>query len=135
MASSVRLLKTVVPNSASRPARWVATLATSAPVTTASVYGMATDRGLDVAQVVDLKDTEEADRIGLLGALGRRLGRAHLIPGMTIHQAKGREWANVGVYLQPDEEHHLAAGLSRERPSDRALYVGLTRAKRSVYRV
>jgi len=96
---------------------------------------MATDRGLDVAQVVDLKDTEEADRIELLGALGRRLGRAHLIPGMTIHQAKGREWANVGVYLQPDEEHHLAAGLSRERPSDRALYVGLTRAKRSVYRV
>ena len=82
-----------------------------------------------------MKDTDEADRIELLGALGRRLGTAHLIPGMTIHQAKGREWANVGVYLQPDEEHHLAAGLSQERPSDRALYVGLTRAKRSVCRV
>ena len=82
-----------------------------------------------------MKGTEEAGRIELLGALGRRLGTAHLIPGMTIHQAKGREWANVGVYLQPDEEHHLAAGLSRDRPSDRALYVGLTRAKRSVCRV
>lgn len=110
-------------------------MATSASVTTESVYGMGHRQGLDVAQVVDLKDTEEADRIELLGALGRRLGRAHLIPGMTIHQAKGREWANEGVYLQRDEEHHLAAGLSRERPSDRALYVGLTRAKRSVYRV
>ena len=82
-----------------------------------------------------MKETEEADRIELLGALGRRLGKAHLIPGMTIHQAKGREWANVGVYLLPDEEHHLAAGLSQERPTDRALYVALTRAKRSVYRV
>ena len=82
-----------------------------------------------------MKEPEEADRIQLLGALGRRLGTAHLIPGMTIHQAKGREWASVGVYLVPDEEHHLAAGLSQERPSDRALYVALTRAKRSVYRV
>jgi DNA helicase-2/ATP-dependent DNA helicase PcrA len=82
-----------------------------------------------------MKDTDEADRIELLGALGRRLGRTQLIPGMTIHQAKGREWANVGVYLQPDEDRHLAAGLSRDRPSDRALYVALTRAKRRVCRV
>ena len=82
-----------------------------------------------------MKDTDEADRIELLAALGRRLGRTHLIPGMTIHQAKGREWANVGVRLLPDEEHHVAAGLSQERPLDRALYVALTRAKRSVCRV
>jgi DNA helicase II / ATP-dependent DNA helicase PcrA len=79
-----------------------------------------------------MKDAEEAGRIELLWALGRRLGTAHLIPGMTIHQAKGREWADVGVYLLPGEEHHLAAGLSREQPSDRGLYVALTRAKRSV---
>ena len=82
-----------------------------------------------------MKDTEEAGRIELLGALGRRLGTAHLIPGMTIHQAKGREWTNVGVHLLPNEEHQLAAGLSRERPTDRALYVALTRAKRSACRV
>jgi DNA helicase-2/ATP-dependent DNA helicase PcrA len=82
-----------------------------------------------------LKETEEAGRVELLGALGRRLGKAHLIPGMTIHQAKGREWANVGVHLLPNEEHQLTAGLSQERPSDRALYVALTRAKRRVCRV
>ena len=82
-----------------------------------------------------MKDAEEATRIELLLALGRRLGAAHLIPGMTIHQAKGREWSSVGVYLQPGEEHHLAGGLSRERSSDRGLYVALTRAKRSVCRV
>ena len=82
-----------------------------------------------------MKDPDEADRIELLGALGRRLGKTHVIPGMTIHQAKGREWASVGVHLVPDEVHHLAAGLSQERHSDRALYVALTRAKRSVHRM
>jgi len=82
-----------------------------------------------------MKEPDEADRVQLLGALGRRLGKTHLIPGMTIHQAKGREWASVGVHLVPDEAHHLAAGLSQERHSDRALYVALTRAKRSVHRV
>jgi DNA helicase-2/ATP-dependent DNA helicase PcrA len=82
-----------------------------------------------------MKESEEAGRIQLLGSLGRRLGTVHLIPGMTIHQAKGREWASVGVHLVPDEVHHLAAGLSQERHSDRALYVALTRAKRNVCRV
>jgi DNA helicase II / ATP-dependent DNA helicase PcrA len=91
--------------------------------------------GVGSRPIRKMKDIDEADRIELLGALGRRLGRTHVIPGMTIHQAKGREWASVGVHLQPDEEHHLAAGLSQERPPHRALYVGLTRAKRTVYRV
>ena len=80
-----------------------------------------------------MKEADEADRIELLGALGRRVGRTHLIPGMTIHQAKGREWDNVGVHLLADEVHHVAAGLSQERHTDRALYVALTRAKRSVH--
>ncbi len=82
-----------------------------------------------------MKESEEADRIRLLRALGCRLSKTHLVPGMTIHQAKGREWASVGVHLVRDEAHHLAAGLSQERHSDRALYVALTRAKRSVHRV
>jgi DNA helicase II / ATP-dependent DNA helicase PcrA len=82
-----------------------------------------------------MKEPDEADRVQLLSALGRRLGKTHLIPGMTIHQAKGREWASVGVHLVPDEAHHLATGLSQERHSDRALCVALTRAKRSVHRV
>jgi DNA helicase-2/ATP-dependent DNA helicase PcrA len=82
-----------------------------------------------------MKEADEADRIEMLGALGRRIGRTHLIPGMTIHQAKGREWGNVGVHLLPNEAHRLAAGLAQERPSDRALYVAMTRAKRNVCRV
>lgn len=47
VTSSVRLLKIGVPNSASRRPRWVVTSHTSASVTTASVYGMATGRAFD----------------------------------------------------------------------------------------
>lgn len=86
-------------------------------------------------QIRKMKEAEEADRIQLLRALGRRLGTVHLIPGMTIHQAKGREWASVGVHLVADEVHRLAAGLAQQQASDRALYVALTRAKRNVHRV
>lgn len=51
---------------------------------------------------------------------------------MTIHQAKGREWTNVGVRLLAGEQRQLGRGLSRQKPSDRALYVALTRAKQRV---
>jgi DNA helicase-2/ATP-dependent DNA helicase PcrA len=108
---------------------------TSADAAAALTLLRTTLTGMGSRPIRKMKDTEEAGRIELLGALGRRLGTAHLIPGMTIHQAKGREWANVGVFLQPDEERRVASGLSQERPSDRAMYVGLTRAKRSVWRV
>ena len=54
---------------------------------------------------------------------------------MTIHHAKGREWDNVGVRLSDAEQRRLATGLSQQESSDRALYVALTRARRSVRRV
>lgn len=79
-----------------------------------------------------LKDTEEAIRVQRLQHLTRRLRATHLIPGMTIHHAKGREWDHVGVRLSESQERQLTRGLSQERESDRALYVALTRARRSV---
>ena len=82
-----------------------------------------------------LRPLDEASRIDLLVRLARRLGRGHLIPGMTIHHAKGREWDNVGVRLSDAEQRRLATGLSQQESADRALYVALTRAKQSVRRV
>jgi DNA helicase-2/ATP-dependent DNA helicase PcrA len=55
-----------------------------------------------------------------------------LVPGMTIHQAKGKEWDNVGVRLSSTEVVHLAAGLDPEVETHRALYVALTRARLGV---
>jgi DNA helicase II / ATP-dependent DNA helicase PcrA len=79
-----------------------------------------------------LGGTEEAIRVQRMQSLAHRLGTTHLIPGMTIHHAKGREWNHVGVRLFQSEQQHLIRGLSQERESDRAVYVALTRAKRSV---
>ena len=57
-----------------------------------------------------------------------------LIPGLTIHQAKGREWDRVGVLLTEAELGRVSAGLDREVEADRALYVALTRARLQVRR-
>jgi DNA helicase-2/ATP-dependent DNA helicase PcrA len=62
-----------------------------------------------------------------------RSGR-ELIPGLTIHQAKGREWDRVGVLLTEAELGRVSAGLDREVEADRALYVALTRARLQVRR-
>ncbi|HSH62480.1 MAG TPA: UvrD-helicase domain-containing protein [Acidimicrobiales bacterium] len=75
----------------------------------------------------------EQRQIDRLTALGARLrSDAPLVPGMTIHQAKGREWDRVGVRLGADELSRLMAGLGQGVESDRALYVALTRARHAV---
>jgi DNA helicase-2/ATP-dependent DNA helicase PcrA len=79
-----------------------------------------------------LAEPQEAARVANLVALSARLGRPRLIPGMTVHQAKGREWNAVGVRLQPDQLGRLAAGLAVDRAGDREIYVALTRAKESL---
>ncbi|MGW2483736.1 UvrD-helicase domain-containing protein [Streptomyces sp. NPDC001571] len=58
-----------------------------------------------------------------------------LIPGLTAHQAKGREWNNVGVVLTSSEREILAAGLVQTREDHRTLYVALTRAKQATHGV
>lgn len=62
-------------------------------------------------------------------ALRRRLGRTDLVPGMTVHQAKGREWPRVGVALSRRDEHLLTTGLHELDDDHCVLYVALTRAQ------
>jgi ATP-dependent DNA helicase UvrD/PcrA len=64
-------------------------------------------------------------------ALRRRIHRDDLIPGLTVHQAKGREWPRVGVALSNKDEQMLAAGLQALEEEHCVLYVALTRAKES----
>lgn len=79
-----------------------------------------------------LAGPKEAERVERLRLLAQRLGKTDLVPGMTVHQAKGREWINVGVHFTPGQQARLAGGLLQANASDRLLYVALTRAKRTV---
>lgn len=75
----------------------------------------------------------EQRQVDRLAALAARLHSARsLVPGMTIHQAKGREWDNVGVRLSATEVGHLATGLDSDVETHRLLYVALTRARYGV---
>ncbi len=68
---------------------------------------------------------------GRLADIARRIvypGR--VIPGLTAHQAKGREWDFVGVRLTPSEREALARGLTVHEDTHRKLYVACTRARR-----
>lgn len=76
-----------------------------------------------------LQPKKEALRVADLERLRLRLNRSDLIPGLTVHQAKGCEWARVGVALSPTREATLAAGLSSDEPEHCVLYVALTRAR------
>lgn len=51
------------------------------------------------------------------------------VPGLTTHQAKGGEWAHVGVCLSDTERTALAGGLSVYEDAHRQLYVACTRAQ------
>lgn len=51
------------------------------------------------------------------------------IPGITIHQAKGREWDTVAVRLTDGERETLARGLDGLNEEHRKLYVALTRSR------
>lgn len=81
-----------------------------------------------------LRDESEAVQHRRLLALARRMNQPHVVAGMTVHQAKGREWPIVGVRLTEGEAAKLAAGLRQDRIDDRVLYVAITRAARRVVR-
>ncbi|WP_449061824.1 hypothetical protein [Planomonospora algeriensis] len=68
-----------------------------------------------------------------LRALGRRVGSdpAGFIPGLTVHQAKGREWDAIGFLPQETDLAALRSGLSHHRISDRLIYAALTRGRLS----
>lgn len=75
------------------------------------------------------KVNAESVREDELNLLRARLQRRDLIPGLTVHQAKGREWDRVGVALNPAQERMLDEGLHELEPEHCVLYVALTRAK------
>lgn len=52
-----------------------------------------------------------------------------LVLGLSVHQAKGREWNTVGVALKPSHLEHLSNGLSHTETTHRELYVACTRAR------
>jgi len=83
-------------------------------------------------QLRALPAASEAEQHDRLHALSRRLNNRACVPGMTIHQAKGKEWSAVGIRVKPAQVERLAAGLVESNPDDRALYVALTRARSSV---
>jgi len=72
---------------------------------------------------------------GRLKHIATRATQARLVPGMTIHQAKGREWPTVGVHLIETDTERLEAGLTSETEHQRQLYVALTRARRRTVQV
>jgi DNA helicase II / ATP-dependent DNA helicase PcrA len=83
-------------------------------------------------QLRRLPAERENVQLGRLQDLGRRVAQTNLIPGMTVHQAKGKEWQRVGIRLSADQAGRLANGLSPANTDDRLLYVALTRARRHV---
>lgn len=76
-----------------------------------------------------LQQQAEAERVVELERLRLRLTRSDLIPGLTVHQAKGCEWSRVGVVLTRANEGALAAGLTSAQPEHCVLFVALTRAR------
>jgi DNA helicase-2/ATP-dependent DNA helicase PcrA len=91
--------------------------------------------GLGSRPIPRLQAAKEVIRVDRLQQLAARLRSTRLVPGLTIHQAKGREWDEVGVSLTAPERSRLAEGLSQASATDRSLYVALTRAKRHAFSV
>lgn len=102
----------------------------SAAVVLELLRSAAGDMGI-VRRPSKLPKNGEPIRQGEVEALRLRLHRDDLIPGLTVHQAKGREWPRVGVALSTRDELALASGLRALEEEHCVLYVALTRAKDS----
>ncbi|WP_410540132.1 UvrD-helicase domain-containing protein [Streptomyces sp. KL2] len=84
--------------------------------------------GKETARRIPRRHPSHIARLELLRAC-LQAPAARLIPGLTAHQAKGREWDHVGVCLTSSERGTLRRGLSSANEDHRKLYVALTRAK------
>ncbi|MFE4827726.1 UvrD-helicase domain-containing protein [Streptomyces sp. NPDC056672] len=67
--------------------------------------------------------------LSALARLQLRLEDDQLVPGLTFHQSKGREWNTVAIRLSCADASALALGLDPSQADHRALYVALTRAR------
>ena len=77
-----------------------------------------------------LSDKNETAARLQLARLAARLKQTMVIPGLTVFQAKGREWERVGVALSRAQLAALASGLHELEEEHCIIYVAITRAKR-----
>ena len=80
------------------------------------------------------RHSSHIDRLAALRARVEQPSRQH-VPGLTCHQAKGREWDHVGVRLEATDVQGLRQGLTHTNEDHRMLYVALTRARRQTVAV
>lgn len=89
-----------------------------------------TIKALGVRRPSRLADEKESAAEAQLARLAHRLDKTAVIPGLTIFQAKGREWDRVGVVLSRSQISTLASGLHELDEEHSIIYVAITRAKR-----
>ncbi|MEE4598936.1 UvrD-helicase domain-containing protein [Streptomyces sp. DSM 41524] len=98
-----------------------------------NLVGIWTDLAAAMVTMTPVEPSESQKRTprAALANLRTRLeaAREGLVPGMTCHQAKGREWDRVGVRLEEADTAALRRGLDPTDEAHRALYVALTRAR------
>ena len=82
-----------------------------------------------------LKEENEIQVESQLDRLRLRLTSAPVVPGLTVFQAKGREWDRVGVVLSREQLDSLASGLRELDEEHCIIYVALTRARRACGRL
>ena len=86
-------------------------------------------KALGVRRPSRLSDEKESAAEAQLARLADRVDKAAVVPGLTIFQAKGREWDRVGVVLSRAQMATLAAGLHELDEEHSIIYVAITRAR------
>jgi ATP-dependent DNA helicase Rep len=107
--------------------------------------GVGDDTGVDVIADVPKSVLEVAQTVSLLSTIAEREGEQNVVTLSTLHAAKGLEWPHVMLIgcnegTLPfsrdsddiDGEVDEAAGLERIAEERRLMYVGITRAQRSL---
>ncbi|MBB1514321.1 UvrD-helicase domain-containing protein [Tessaracoccus sp. MC1627] len=92
-------------------------------------------KSLGVRKPSRLSDENEANVRLQLSRLATRLKQPTVIPGLTVFQAKGREWERVGVVLSNAQAATLASGLHALDEEHCIIYVAITRASRYCGRI
>lgn len=86
-------------------------------------------KSLGVRKPIRLSEKNETDVRRQLARLAERLKQTTVIPGLTVFQAKGREWERVGVTLNRNQVDALKSGLRELEEEHCIIYVAITRAK------
>ncbi|MCQ3811832.1 MAG: UvrD-helicase domain-containing protein [Acidimicrobiia bacterium] len=75
-----------------------------------------------------LPAARKPSRLARLGLLRQWLRtEMSYVPGLTFHQAKGKEWKSVDIALNAQSQAALARGLDPQNEDHRKIYVGSTR--------